>query len=153
MPTVTAGARTSARSGLCDIIPCSDDDEIPDKREPRRRQSEGPTGVSGFEQALAVFADGMPLPAVANPKHARGVVRNSGRTTARGDRPSCAMGLSQRTARARVMDNGFEAPNLGIQHALPVRCERKVPAPLVVFVGGRSFVRLHNQIELFELTK
>ena len=47
----------------------------------------------------------------------------------------------------------FEAPNLGVQHALPVRGERKVPAPLVVFVGGRSFIRLHDQIELFEFAK
>ena len=51
------------------------------------------------------------------------------------------------------MDNRFEAPDLGIQHALPVRCQRKVTAPLVVFVGGRSLVRLHDQIELFELAQ
>jgi hypothetical protein len=43
-----------------------------------------------------------------------------------------------------VIDNGFEAPDLGIQHALPVWGELKVPTPLVVFIGGRSFIRLHS---------
>ena len=69
MPTVTARSSNERPQRLCDIMPCSDEDEIPDQREPRRRQREGPTGVSGFEQALAVFADGMPLSAVANTKH------------------------------------------------------------------------------------
>ncbi len=51
------------------------------------------------------------------------------------------------------MDNRFEAPNLGIQHTLPVRREREVPTPLVVFIGGRSVVRLHNKIGLLEFPK
>ena len=68
MPTVTPGDRTSARSACATIVPGADEDEIPDQREPRRRKRDGPLGVSRFEQALAVFADGMPLPAVANTK-------------------------------------------------------------------------------------
>ncbi len=51
------------------------------------------------------------------------------------------------------MDDRFEAPNVGIQHALAVRRQRKVPAPLVVFVGGGSFVRFDDQIQLLELSK
>jgi hypothetical protein len=48
-------------------MPCADEDEIPDQREPRRRQRDVPLGVSRFEQARAVIADGLTLPAVANP--------------------------------------------------------------------------------------
>jgi len=48
------------------------------------------------------------------------------------------------------MDNGFETTNLGVQHAFPVRGECKVATPLVVFVGGRPLIRLHDQIDLFE---
>ena len=69
MPTVTPGARTSARSACATSCRGADEDEIPDQRQPRRRQREAPMRVSCFEQALAVFADGMPLAAVANTKH------------------------------------------------------------------------------------
>jgi hypothetical protein len=39
-----------------------------------------------------------------------------------------------------VIDDGFQPPNLGIQHTLPVGGERKVATPLVVLVGGRPLV-------------
>ena len=61
-------------------MPCADEDEIPDQREPRRRKRDGP-GASRFEQALAVFADGMPL-RLSRTEGPRGAVRNSGRTSA-----------------------------------------------------------------------
>ena len=69
MPTVTPGASNERPQRLCEIVPGSDEDEIPDQREPGRRQREAPLRVSGFEQALAVVADGVSLPAVANTQH------------------------------------------------------------------------------------
>jgi len=53
---------------LCDVVPRSDEDEIPDQRQPGRRKREAPTRMSRFEQALAVVANGLPLLAVANAK-------------------------------------------------------------------------------------
>ena len=54
---------------LCDVMPGAAEDEIPDQREPGRRQGEAPLGVRRGEQALTVVADGMPLPAVANAQY------------------------------------------------------------------------------------
>ena len=117
MPSVTPGSANERPQRLGEIVPGADEDEIPEQREPRRHERSAPTRASRLEQALAVFADGTPI----FPQ-----------------RSSCAGGLSQRAARARVMDNRFEAPHLGIQHALAVRRQREVPAPLVVFIGGRA---------------
>ena len=131
MPTVTAGDRTSARSACARscLAPTktrsqtSANHVVASATRPRAR-------AASFEQPFAVFADGDRR----SDRHAR-------------------CGLSQRTARAGVMDNRFEAPHLGIQHALAVRREREVAAPLVVFVGGRPVVRLHDEIGLLELAK
>jgi hypothetical protein len=49
-----------------------------------------------------------------------------------------------------VIDNRFETTNLGVQHAFPEWGERKIATPFVVFIGGRSFIRLHDQIDLFQ---
>jgi len=36
-----------------------------------------------------------------------------------------------------VIDDGFEAADLGVQHALSERRERKVPTPFVVFAASQ----------------
>ena len=69
MPTVIPGARTSARSA------CATSCRAPTKTRSQTSASHvvasarRPLRVSGFEQALAVVADGLPLPAVANTQH------------------------------------------------------------------------------------
>ena len=52
-----------------------------------------------------------------------------------------------------MIDDRFEAPDLGLEHALAERRERKVSAPLVVLAGGRPMVRLDDEIGLLELSK
>ena len=69
MPIVTPGDANERPQGLCEIVPGADEDEIPEQREPRRREGDGPSRVSGCEQSFAVFAHGLPLPAVANFQH------------------------------------------------------------------------------------
>ena len=71
MPTVTPGVRTSDRSAWATSCRAPTKTQIPDQREPRLRQCEGSLGMSRGEQALAVVADGLPLPAVAHTKHPR----------------------------------------------------------------------------------
>ena len=61
MPTVTPGASNERPQGLCEVVPGADEDEIPEQREPRRRQGDAPTRVSRVEQSFAVFADGTPI--------------------------------------------------------------------------------------------
>ena len=72
MPTVTARRSNERPQCLCEIVPGSDEDEIPEQREPGRRERDAPTRASGFEQAFAVFADGTPID-----RHARAAFRNA----------------------------------------------------------------------------
>ena len=68
MPTVTPGARTSARSA------CATSCRAPTKTRSQTSASQVaasvrcPWACAAVEQALAVLADGLPLPAVANTK-------------------------------------------------------------------------------------
>ena len=123
---------------LCDIMPCAGEDEIPDQREPRRRQGEGPTGVSRFEQALAVVADGMPLLAVAPTKHPEEPGVAPGAPPQEPIAGHARWGFRNARLERALLDNRLEAPDVGIEHALAERCQRKVAAPFVVFVGGGS---------------
>ena len=61
MPTVTRRRSNERPQGLCEIVPGADEDEIPEQREPGRRQGDAPTRVSRVEHSFAVFSDGAPI--------------------------------------------------------------------------------------------
>ena len=52
-----------------------------------------------------------------------------------------------------MTDNRFEAPHLGIEHALAMRREREVAPPLVVFIGGGPRIGLDDEIALLEFAE
>jgi hypothetical protein len=52
-----------------------------------------------------------------------------------------------------MIDDGFEAPDLGVQDALPVRSQGEVPPPFIIVACGRPVIRFRDEVEFLELAQ